>query len=298
VLPPDTESDPQWDAPVIAQDDPLHKQPVNDETFRIYRSMFSYDRTDLEARVEAPDDVTELWTRQTISFRTGYGGERMSVFVFLPKAHPPPYQAVIYFPGSGALVSPTIEFVDRGFRVTILRSGRALVFPIYKGMFERGDGRNLDEHRSAKSEYRDLVIQWSKDLGRTIDYLETRPDIQHEKVGFLGFSLGGAMGFILPAVENRLKANVLISGGRRSWDVLPEIDSVNFAPRVTVPTLMLNGRFDFFFLEPGQREIFSLLGTPPEHKRHVLLDAGHVIRPELGEKEMLAWLDRYLGAVK
>jgi dienelactone hydrolase len=260
--------------------------------------MFSYDRTDLEARVEAPDDVTELWTRQTISFRTGYGGERMSVFVFLPKAHPPPYQAVIYFPGSGALVSPTIEFVDRGFRVTILRSGRALVFPIYKGMFERGDGRNLDEHRSAKSEYRDLVIQWSKDLGRTIDYLETRPDIQHEKVGFLGFSLGGAMGFILPAVENRLKANVLISGGRRSWDVLPEIDSVNFAPRVTVPTLMLNGRFDFFFLEPGQREIFSLLGTPPEHKRHVLLDAGHVIRPELGEKEMLAWLDRYLGAVK
>ena len=39
---------------------------------------------------------------------------------------------------------------------------------------------------------------------------------------------------------------------------------MNFAPRVKVPVLMLNGRFDFFGPTAiSQEPMFKLLGTPP-----------------------------------
>ena len=39
---------------------------------------------------------------------------------------------------------------------------------------------------------------------------------------------------------------------------------------------MVNGRFDYLFpLETSQLPLFNHLGTPAEHKHHVLLEAGH-----------------------
>ena len=139
----------------------------------------------------------------------------------------------------------------------------------------------------------------AKDLGRAIDYLETRPDIQSGKLVFFGYSAGGTNGSILPAVETRLKASILVAAGFTQGKSLPEADPINFAPRNTVPTLMLNGRYDFARpVELSQLPMFRLLGTPPEHKRHVLFETGHTLRPEQVAGEVYVWLDRYLGIVK
>jgi hypothetical protein len=61
---------------------------------------------------------------------------------------------------------------------------------------------------------------------------------------------------------------------------------------------MPNGCYDFTFIEPSQRQLFRVLGTPSEHKRHVHFDVDHVVRGEDMAKETLAWLDRYLGPVR
>jgi eukaryotic-like serine/threonine-protein kinase len=77
------------------------------------------------------------------------------------------------------------------------------------------------------------------------------------------------------------------------------VDQLNFAPRVKVPVLMLNGRFDFIFpTASSQEQMFRLLGTPPEHKRRVVYETGHDIPRTEMIKETLNWLDRYLGPVK
>ena len=104
---------------------------------------------------------------------------------------------------------------------------------------------------------------------------------------------------MIPAIEPRLKANVVIVGGFSLQPTLAEVDQLNYAPRVTIPTLMLNGRHDFFFpLESSQQHLFRLLGTPAEHKRHVVFETGHSVpQPQL-VKEILGWLDRYLGPVR
>ena len=79
----------------------------------------------------------------------------------------------------------------------------------------------------------------------------------------------------------------------------PEVDQFNFAPRVTAPVLMLNGRYDFVYPpDTSQEPMFHMLGAPKEHKRRVVYDTGHdTPRTEL-IKETLNWLDRYLGPVK
>ena len=41
--------------------------------------------------------------------------------------------------------------------------------------------------------YRDHMIMWAKDVGRSVDYLESRPDIAKDKIGLLGFSWGAEL---------------------------------------------------------------------------------------------------------
>ncbi len=92
---------------------------------------------------------------------------------------------------------------------------------------------------------------------------------------------------------------VLISPGFYILKRFPTADQINFAPRVRIPVLMLNGRFDFIFsVGSSQEPMFRFLGTPVEHKRRVVYDSGHDIPRGEMIKETLNWLDRYLGPVK
>jgi eukaryotic-like serine/threonine-protein kinase len=140
---------------------------------------------------------------------------------------------------------------------------------------------------------------WARDYRRTLDYLVTRPDVDSSRIAYFGYSWGGNMGGLIPAIEPRVKAAVLYVAGLTMERGRPEADPVHFLPRVKVPTLMLNGRYDFFYpTERAQKPFFRLLGTPPEHKRYLVYEGGHdVPRTEL-IAQTLAWLDRYLGPVR
>jgi len=103
---------------------------------------------------------------------------------------------------------------------------------------------------------------------------------------------------MIPAVEGRLKASILVVGGLWS-DARPEIDPISYLSRVRVPTLMLNGKYDMFFTyETKVKPMFDLLGTPKDQKVLKLYDTDHYIPRNKLIKETLAWLDRYLGPVR
>ena len=109
---------------------------------------------------------------------------------------------------------------------------------------------------------------WRKDIGRTIDYLETRKDIAADKIAYLGWSWGGFMGGIYPAIEKRIKVVVLNVGGMEMHKALPEADQINFLPRIDQPVLMLNGKHDMFFpIETSQKPMYNFLGTPKEKRK-------------------------------
>ena len=277
------------------------EKPVSDQLFRAYKNQYSYDKTPLHAKVESVQQ-TEDWRQEKVSFDAAYGGERVTAYLFLPKGASPPFQVVVYFPSAHAAHMRSsakglpMRLPDFDF---IIKSGRAVLFPIYKGTFERGGGPKPIYWPNTSSTYRDNVIFWSKDLSRSIDYLETRQDINANELAYEGYSWGAAMGGLLPAVETRFKALILIAPGFLLQEPLPEVDQLNFAPHVKAPVLMLNGRYDFLWPPRiSQEPMFRLLGTPTEHKRRVVYDTGHDVPRTEMIRESLNWLDKYLGPVK
>ncbi len=271
------------------------EKPASDQAFSIYKSLYDYDKKPLDPAVETVDDGNEYWTKQKVSFSAAYGAERVIVYLFLPKSAPPPYQVVIYFPGSDAISERTSEHLQMWRVGFVVRSGRALAYPVYKGTYERGDDLDSDT-QNMSSTYREHVIAWAKDLRRTIDYVETRADLRPDKIAYLGISWGAEMAPVNLAVEPRVKAAVLVSGGLDSEKTGPEVDVFNFAPRVHQPVLMLNGKYDNFFPTASSQEpLFRLLGTPESEKRRVVFDSGHWIPLDRMFKESLDWFDHYLG---
>jgi pimeloyl-ACP methyl ester carboxylesterase len=108
--------------------------------------------------------------------------------------------------------------------------------------------------------------------------------------------MGASTSVPIVALEPRLKAAIFLAGGLDAdIPVPPEADPVNFLPRITIPVLDIGGRDDFYFRK-WQDRFFALLGTPAERKRHVRVEnAGHVPPRVDVIREVLAWLDRYLG---
>jgi len=273
------------------------EKPVSDELFRAYRSLYSYDKKPLNATVEPFGKDEEDWTAEKITYTAAYGNERAIAYLFLPKKGKPPFQTVLFFPGSNALMLRTFSLYTTAALDGILKSGRAVIYPVYKSTYERGDGMESDV-ASTTSDWRDHVIMWEKDASRAIDYAETRPELDHNKLAYYGYSWGAELGGLVPAVEPRIKVAVLALGGLDFHRSLPEVDTINFISRVKQPVLMLNGRYDFFFpVESTQDPFYKLLGSKKDQKKHLLFDTGHNIPRNELIKQTLDWLDQYLGPV-
>ncbi len=273
--------------------------PVSDAVFAGYRRQFDYDPIALDAKVEVRDTTAEDWILERVSFTAAYGGERMSAWLYLPKRARAPFQTVVYFPGSNVIFQRS-SATSREDRVAsfLVRAGRAFVLPIYKSTYERGDSVNTDIPNPSIF-YRDHAVMWGKDYKRTVDYLSTRADIDTAKFAYFGVSWGGYWGGIIPAIEPRLKTAVLFVAGLTMERGRDEVDPVNYLPRIRIPVIMLNGKYDFFFpRETAQEPFFRFLGTPPTDKRYIVYEGGHDVPRTQLIKETLAWYDHYLGPVR
>jgi cephalosporin-C deacetylase-like acetyl esterase len=189
------------DIPVtMALRDYKNEKPVDDKTFEIFRRQFAYDNVPLK-------DSSSLFfsndycTIEKITFEAGYNNERMQAYIFLPKNIKPPYQPILFYGGSQDIFSRKFDHVFPLSRLDFLiKNGRALIMPVFKGTHERHDELHSDLQEETVF-YKDHVIMWRKDIGRTIDYIETRDDLQSDKLAYLGWSWGGFMGGIMPAIE-------------------------------------------------------------------------------------------------
>jgi len=269
--------------------------PVEDNIFAIYKGRFLYDKTDLNEKVEEKDNSNEDWSIEKITFNATYGKERVIAYLFIPNNSSPPFQTLIFYPGLNAIAEKDLKksLETKWLTDYLLKSGRAVLCPIYKGTFERIDENNRITFRGRQ--ITDWIIKWIQDFSRSVDYLETRSDIDHDRIGYYGSSWGGYMGGIIPAIEDRLKVNILIVGGLVSTS--SDMDMGSFVSRVKIPTLMLNGKYDYTFpYEKSVLPFFNLLGTTKKDLK--LYDTDHYVPRNEMIKEVLNWCDNYLGPVK
>ncbi|MGE0622874.1 MAG: SUMF1/EgtB/PvdO family nonheme iron enzyme [Pseudomonadales bacterium] len=279
---------------------PEPEAPVSDAVFAAYRERFEYDHTPFNVEIEGRLTTAEDWAEERVVIDAAYDGERLPVVLFLPAAATPPFQTVVYWPGSGSVYTPSSADLVHYYEFPVflsflVKSGRAVVYPIYKGTFERTEERLVPLHYGSDShEYTEYLVRVVKDFRRTLDYLETREDIDADAFAYYGMSWGGLMGSIVPAVEERLKTSVLLAAGLSNGRGVA--NPYHYLPRIHTPTLMLVGRYDTMLgYEASALPLYEHLGTPPADKVIRVYETDHLPPKRAFVTEILAWLDRYLG---
>jgi formylglycine-generating enzyme required for sulfatase activity/pimeloyl-ACP methyl ester carboxylesterase len=266
---------------------PVLTTPASDEVFAAFLGNFDQGAEPLNASVDGTESIGQ-WRRQRISFDRG-DGERIDLLLYLPDSDAGRHPTVLYWPSALARLLNSLD----NYRLPLdfmLRNGWAVALPVLEATFYRERASGSGASAVAR---RDLFIRQVREMRRTIDYLETRPDLDTGKLSLYGFSWGGSVGSILLALEPRLKVGVLNQAGYwvgGSYD----IDVAHYLPRVQQPVLQFNGYFDETFrYEHEAKPYFDLLGS--ESKKHVVEPTGHFAPNSVVIRETLAWLDQHLG---
>ena len=284
------------------------QKPVPDEVFQVFLDRYSYDPRNLDTRQERRDETPRDWILDKVSVATAYEGERLPIFLYLPRNARPPFQAVVFYPGSDVFIAKQEEL--NSFELDkmdfIVKSGRVVVLPVYKGSLERSDEYSrwsravAPEEELASRRWAEALVPIVQDFKRTLDYLATRDDIDASRIGYYGISEGGILAPILLAVEGkRIKAGVSALGSLYPVRAQPQADASNYVTRVRTPTLMLNGIYDTHLtLKECVEPMYRLLGTPDTDKKLVVYETDHFIPKSELTNETLAWYDKYLGPVR
>jgi eukaryotic-like serine/threonine-protein kinase len=267
---------------------PVHKS-VSDAGFAALRRGYDYEQAPLNAKLVERIETSD-WTREKVTI-AGAGGKTAIVYLYLPKGARPPYQVIHYAPPGDVVMGirplpASVEIVLAG----IIRGGRAAFAVVLEGFIERESRGERDWSAAA-------VIRMVTDMRRGLDYVTTRPDIDAKKVAFYGPSAGADIGVLVTALDSRYRAVAMTGAGMdpTNESTPPEINPVNFMPRIAAPKLMLHGRYDE--TNPLQSEAQPLFDLMRGEKQLLIFEGGHIAPFAWLTPRLAAFYDEKLGPV-
>ncbi len=166
--------------------------------------LFDYDpKAPLDIKVVSTEKK-EGYTLQQLTYASPKGG-RVPALLAVPDG-PGPFAGVLLMhglPGTAQKMLPEAEKLAKLGAVSL-----AINAP-----FSRGSRLNEPQGELRfDARDRDDQIQLNIDLRRGVDLLLSRPDVDKNRLAYIGRSYGGAQGGLLAGIEKRLKAYVLIVG--------------------------------------------------------------------------------------
>lgn len=250
----------------------------------------------LNAEVTVAEDTAD-WTVYHVLYDST-NGERVPALVSIPKTGEKPYPLLMLQHGLGG--SKDVAYV-RLPALALAKAGYATL---------RIDAHSHGERVPANIEGDTMArvfllvqgggwVQSIVDMRRGLDYCATRDDIDMDRIGYLGVSMGAIMGGVLCGVDDRIDAVVLMLGGSVAA-LLPQFPEsldpatyiANFAPR---PLLMLNGKRDPIIPPIAAQRLYDAAKDP---KRIVWYDTGHTLPLEEAVKEITAFIGEHVPATK
>ena len=69
------------------------------------------------------------------------------------------------------------------------------------------------------ADLRNMFVQTAMNIRRGLDLIQSRPDVDAKRIGYVGHSFGALLGGVLSGVEKRIKAYVLMAGTGSFTDV-------------------------------------------------------------------------------
>jgi serine/threonine protein kinase/formylglycine-generating enzyme required for sulfatase activity len=270
--------------------------PVSEPDFKALLSHYRYEKTPLEAQVIESSETAE-WRREKIAY-IGAGGDRAFAYLYLPKNFPKPFQVIHFLPPGGVERGVyTLPGIIEASLAPFIKSGRAVFGVSLKGYLERKWPDSYTAPSPASVEFLEQTLNWVTDLRRGLDYLETRGDVDADKIAYMGPSAGGFK-MILPAVDLRYRS-ILLTGAsvrRDQTGWIAGANPINFVSRILAPKLMLHGRYDE--ASPYRTEGEPLYRLLREPKRLLLFDGGHIPGDEILVPAVNNWFDETMGTAR
>jgi len=268
------------------------------------RSLFAYDVNaplDVRKTVESESNGVEV---STISFGSPDGGS-VTGMLFDPVTRSSLRPGIVLMhgmPGNARQMTNEAQ---------VLAQHGAVVIAI-DAPFARRSGPPVQW----TTEDRDEQVRLIKELQRAVDVLRARPNVDDDRIAYLGISYGGAMGALLVGIERRLKAAALVVGDgglvshftgpedatfmagltcatRVNWlRAMTPIEPVRFIPHASPTALLLqNGRLDN--LVPAA-DAQALHDAAPEPRTIRWYDAGHGLNQD-ARWDRHEWLHQQIG---
>jgi predicted esterase len=294
----------QWAVAEKIGDDPPPLEAVGAEAFDAIARFYDYDKTvPPELRVVERID-RDLSIREKFVFR-GVRGFLVPGYLELPKKRTAPAALVLLLHGwSGSKDS---WWQDGGYisggnmRKALLGAGYAVLAvdaPTHGDRIAENDYALVNDLReNGQPTHRnyftleEIVVQSTRDYRRALDFVELRDEIDSQRIGMIGYSMGGFQAFILTAVEPRIRVSVACvvpSLAGQSTSIGPKDYARGIADR---PFLMLMGRTDPMCHHQHANQLLDLI--PSTRKNLILFDAGHKL-PDRYVNDALTWFQEHL----
>jgi dienelactone hydrolase len=269
---------------------------LSDEAFSAVAEFFQYEKSfDLSARVISRID-SNRYVREKISFDGGKGSRVVGYFAY-PKTKLQKYPVVLLvdgvygskdrwfqwdsWPRGGEM---TAALIERGFAVLTLDA------PFHGERSYENDFAGIQDLFRNIAWSRDLVVNETIEYMRAIDYICSRTDVDSNRIGVMGHSLGGLISFNLAALDKRIK--VAVPAVTPLMTISPAIYVGNFAKRTAdIPILVLMGDKDWVYSINDARQLFSTI--PGKTKHIILYDSGHRL-PMAYVNDAAEWIGKYL----
>ena len=190
------------------------------------RSLFSYDVNaplNLQKTVESTNNGVEI---SAISFDSPEGG-RATGFLVNPVTRSSLRPGIVLMHGAPGNARQMV-----GYAHALAQFGAVVI--ALDAPFARRDGNCIQ----LTPQDREEQIQLIKDLQRAVDVLRAQPNVDDNRIAYVGISYGGAMGVLFAGIERRIKTAVLVvaDGGLVSHFTGPEdfnyLSSLSCATRV------------------------------------------------------------------
>ena len=194
----------------------------------------------------------------------------------LPGKGKQPFPTIILLHGLGD--RKTVDYIEAGNQY-LLDAGYAV---LRLDISNHGDRFKYDYDFDLTEGYRywtrDIITQTVFDLRRAVDFIHTREELDPDRIGYFGISLGGIIGTIFCSVEERVKVPVIILAGGSlnlmfgkdalsgdTKDYLSIIDPINYVAKIAPrPLLMINAENDDVVPPITSKLLFKTAKEPKE----------------------------------
>jgi dienelactone hydrolase len=237
-----------------------------------------------EEKLLRSDERIDRWR---VEF-TGMNEHRVPAVLTRPRGAARPPVALILHGVTGSKEAPYVRAAARG----LLGGGFATIAidSPYHGDRARSD-RDMRFHNFTSYTNRNAAVQSALDCMRAVDYVQSRNDLDGERLGFVGFSQGAIVGTAFCACDERVKAVALVVGGgnflrmyppaknpaarARAERIAQTIDPVHHVARIAPrPLLMINATRDELIPRKCAEDLFDAARSPKEILWHEATHTG------------------------